>query len=42
METPCRCPLHPTQLSSIVMHPDFPGWLAPLAFKPSRFAEFAS
>lgn len=30
------------QIAAIVLSPNFPGWLAPLAFNPLRFAEFAS
>ncbi|CAG9461247.1 unnamed protein product [Pedinophyceae sp. YPF-701] len=30
------------QLASIALAPDFPGWLAPLAFNPGRFVELAN
>lgn len=30
------------QIAAIITSPDFPGWLAPLDFSPTRFSEFVA
>ena len=31
-----------TQITAIILTPNFPGWLAPMHFNPTRFEEFLS
>lgn len=31
-----------TQITAIILMPNFPGWLAPMHFNPTRFEEFLS
>jgi hypothetical protein len=39
---PCRCSCHASQITALIFLPNFPGWLAPLAFNPVRFLELFS